>query len=975
MNLDANKVVNVKVWPVMVAIIIPQVLLILLNIQGWTLVRGEASEAEHSVALGIFLAELAIIGLATTYLLFRNSRFVPVSIILSLTSLVIHIGFMFGVLSYLNEAIPNSVQAWILNQENVARWNITLFMPGAFLSLYALTQQFFKRFGRLQSSLIIALTTFGIPIIWYSLISVMQPIWFGQLSVVVGIICSVSVVVIFLAGIIKLFDGLVTDIFSGRYDLKYTITVALLAIAAPLCGLWLNHHLPFPADFQSFGVYLFALINGLVLLIKPVGARLSLLRLFLRCLTLPFIAYFFLVFLPYLPLSLIAIIAMGAGVLMLTPLALGLFQTRITLIDFGLAKRSAGSAKAVTVVIIGLAILPSYFTVQALLDKRALDTSLSYFYSHNDNTPSLSKAKVKRTAATLIQLRDRKLGTQLPFISGAYNSLVFGNLVLSDRKIERMFTLLTGTPMPSAKNSLFGRQGRPNRTFRGGRVIAAKRDIGIKEVAINEVSEHQATVRITLENYSSDTHSLYVEQLAVPEGAFITGLRLKIGDKWEVGRVFDRKTAIWVFEKITEVRRDPALLYFTSAREAQLRVYPFPAKGVREVEIDFQFHPKLDATVILGQRAIDLNPSVNLPALVSPTGELISNTLADSAFVRENYLHFILDYSATATATSQDYAEKIVNVIKQLGVNEYRISAANISSAKSSEAGLLTESKVDEISNIIDSIALDRVGGLWLTQAMATEARARVATRSIDNFKQRPLFVVLSENSDIEKPDSSTWNSLLPDVHQWYAFTNNALSVRSFLHSSDLNSDLNSEHLNTNPDKVVALLSTSEINSTSGISSDSAISIISASQSSLYGSQAKQAISLYQPTQDAFVAVISKPSDCAAGASWIRNAALWALWQEINSDPVRIENQRSELLKKSRELSLLLPTTSLIVVESASQWEILKRKEKQSLNNHSALDFEEEQETPEPVWWLLLAALLGFLYYRDSRTRLSSKKS
>jgi hypothetical protein len=71
----------------------------------------------------------------------------------------------------------------------------------------------------------------------------------------------------------------------------------------------------------------------------------------------------------------------------------------------------------------------------------------------------------------------------------------------------------------------------------------------------------------------------------------------------------------------------------------------------------------------------------------------------------------------------------------------------------------------------------------------------------------------------------------------------------------------------------------------------------------------------------------------------------------------------------------LLPTTSLIVVESASQWEILKRKEKQSLNNHSALDFEEEQETPEPVWWLLLAALLGFLYYRDSRTRLHPKKS
>lgn len=68
-------------------------------------------------------------------------------------------------------------------------------------------------------------------------------------------------------------------------------------------------------------------------------------------------------------------------------------------------------------------------------------------------------------------------------------------------------------------------------------------------------------------------------------------------------------------------------------------------------------------------------------------------------------------------------------------------------------------------------------------------------------------------------------------------------------------------------------------------------------------------------------------------------------------------------------LGLLLPTTSMIVVERDAQWKILERKEKQSLSNHSALDFEEEQETSEPSWWISLLFLIMFLYIEDARKR------
>jgi len=56
--------------------------------------------------------------------------------------------------------------------------------------------------------------------------------------------------------------------------------------------------------------------------------------------------------------------------------------------------------------------------------------------------------------------------------------------------------------------------------------------------------------------------------------------------------------------------------------------------------------------------------------------------------------------------------------------------------------------------------------------------------------------------------------------------------------------------------------------------------------------------------------------------------------------------------------------TFFIVVESELQWEILRRKEKQGLSNHSSLEFDNQEQTSEPPWWVMLACVLGYLFYR-----------
>jgi hypothetical protein len=932
--------------------LLPQVILVVLNLRGWALISGEANQQELSAALALFCLQLAIILVgAVVYWLQRKGEY-RIGWKAALASLIAHAGYMWLFVINVENIIPDSIQPWILNEGDVGRWNITLFMPGAFLSLYALSSYFFSSIKGAKSNLIVLFATIGMPVAWYLLVSLMQPAWLGQYAVVGSVMVGTLIVVIFLGAIIRLFDKVIHQPVSTNLVEKHYIIAFLIGLAAPLGGLALNHKIPFPADFQSMGVYVLTVVNGLVLLVKPIESRFAPLKLFLRCITFPFIFYFFLVFLPFLPLSLIAILAVGTGFLMLTPLALGLFQSRITLTEYNFAKVCVGQPKAILISISGLLVLPACFLAQAVLDKNALDYSLEYFYSHDIWGEAPSESAMERSAKTLLQLRDRKSGIQLPYISGLYNTVVFGNLVLSDKKISRMYQLLTNGDLPEERASVFGARGQSGRVLRGG-VIAPSQDVKISNVAFSTSATGSSTARLTLQNLSDDTHSLFVDQLHLPEGVFVSGLRLKIDGEWESGRIFDRKTALWVFQKITEVRRDPALLYYLSPTSAELRVYPFPSAGIREVEIDFEYHPGMDSLLKIGDQVIDLNPSLNFPSIVNQAGkDLVGDKLSDLAFQRSPYIHFILDYSKQSKTETKDYVDKIVRVSEELDIPQLRVSAANIAVSKRDKAELLTVADPDSIARYIESIQLPEAGGLWIQQAMAKEILNVDETIDEDNFNRRPVFVVVGGKRSINSGDVllDAWNWLIPDMTEWYSYTDG---------------QLNKQHVRS--DEQSSQENRSELSSVIAIRQGSKISILSADGSSVFESTEGKEIRIFDPLGNRFTAVSVNNLTPLPDLKWVNHAEIWSEWRRINLNPSDLETERSAFLKASREQTLLLPLTSFIVVESPSQWEMLKRKEKQSISNHSGLDFEEEQQTPEPPWWLLLAGLLVFLYFRERK--------
>ena len=941
---------NIILW----VMIIPQSVLVALNVQGWGLIQGEASDQETTVALLFLISELTILIICCLFFWLQKTGRIQVGWKTALFSLVVHASYLWCSLIYLRYAIPDSIQPWILEAGSVGRWNITLFMPGAFLSLYALTRIGFNSINQIWATPLAIAGILGMPLVWYLSAALLQPAWFGQIHVVVSILVATLGVLIFLASVVQLFDKVLHIPFSGKPAEQHYWIAAILGLAAPLGGLWLNQYISFPTDLQSTSIYLFTVINGLILMLKTDSARHSSMRFFLRCLTFPFIAYFFLVFLPFLPLSIFAILAVGAGFLMLTPLALGLFQARVTLDEYRLSTSQVGRTKATSIGIIGLSILPSYFVLDAALDKRALDTSLDYFYSHDISGEPLSKSDIRRSSQALIQLRDRKLGVQLPYIAGFYNRVVFGDMVLSDTKVARIHKLLTGTEIPKPRASLLGigESGRGN--FRAGRVLAPQQDVRISNAEVFANGEHKTTVRLTMENLSQNTHSLFVEKLDIPEGVFISGLRLKIDGKWESGKIFDRKTALWVFQKITEVRRDPALLFYNSLKQAELRVYPFPKKGTREVEIDFQFHPSIDAKVSIGQNVVDLNPGFNSASITLIDGStLIAEDISSMAFHRAPYVHFILDRSNLSRSAVEDEAKAITKILAELDIDEYRITAANINSSDIDSKELLDSTDSKTIIEYIDQIKLEKMGGLWVQQAIAREILRINEDEHRPMFNRVPVFVVISDQEKTLEENFSldAWSWLAPDISGWYRYDFDELKWIKQKHK---------QPDSFTPSQVVA------------IKHEGQVSIYPADESSIFPHSVLEELSVYNTATKQFVPR-SVHNDLQASSDWAEMAQLWSSWKTTNTNPSLIEQNRQEFLTLSRSKNVLLPGTSLIVVESPSQWEILKRKEKQALNNHSGLDFEEEQQTSEPSWWVLLIGLLIFLYFRE-RKLITSKR-
>lgn len=961
--------------------IIPQLILLAINLRSYWIISDEVSDKYVGMAYAIFAYEIVLIGMALAVWSFYRFKGSRLNVLWSVFFLSAQIGFLWFTSAQMGRIIPNTIEPWILNQGSLFLYQFTFMMPGLFYAGLRLAcfDYPLKKMPDMAFSLALAI---GAPAAFYVIFILMNGFLRGSGVWIPAAIASV----LFIGTTVMAFIGIIRSLvllynFVHRDDNPVQVIMAIfVALVGPLLGLLLNSRIPFPADFQAPWVYLLAVINGL-LVMMPNSKRVDAhgYFLFARCVMLPFSLYFFLVFLPFLPLSLPAMFAVGLGCLILVPSVLFIFHLKKVYDDFKLCERNSGVVLALVLMISGCSILPGYFVFQASQDKLALKSALDYVYSPDYRQDQVFTGSLKSVKRTLINLKKSKEGIQLPYLSGFYNQMVFEGMVLPDSKADYLYQLFFGEEMPAVVSSgEFGFYGAITGTGRGGwrrgvRRAQRDRNVELSEYVVttdqvDDVSRAQLHLRMT--NLSQSDTAEFFAELKLPASVLITDFQLLVGDEMVPGRIFEKRAALWVYQMIRDfTRRDPGILTYTTPTRLDFNIYPFTREQLREASIEFSFPTGTQPMIQLGDQAIsltDLNKTAD--------GIYLQKTKSDQAAVifserqlsglpkqdQQPYLHFIIDYSQGAAGKLETYLRQIDLVVKEYGdstMGQARFTAANFDMQPLGD-GYVNISDAQKIRSALEGITLEPRGGLNIERVIKAHLiQERQSLESNGKIMQpHPLFVVVTHSGskllDLKKMDF--FQNLLPYENR-YLFTTNPGSIEQ--------RDMWSKPIVQPVQESVRIL-------VGGVETFVPALANHPHVVSFQGNINSAGIKVFDDAADknSWVQVQSvKVMDDQS--KYAKGLRLNIVNNELFYNPSAFEEGLTALVGDSKKLRVMSPSTSFIVVERSSQWKTLELKERQRLSTSEGLEFEEDFRTPTPSIYLLMVMMLLWYWWRLHRSR------
>jgi hypothetical protein len=948
---------------------LPMLLLLLLNVQGYALIEGNMDTSQRGRALILGLAGLLNLGVALTVygVVKRRIRWASDDADIEaahsswwgLVAVVMNVAYLWLAMSWsATELLPASVTAWIYPPERYLYNQFAFAMVPLFWGLMRIACiRTGRGLGGSRPMLVNVGLAVGAPVLLFLLFQLLRmtdAFWaLGSIVMAVVIIgCGLAIFV----GIIRAIAYRMRDIDTWSPGAE-RIAILIFALAMPAGGLLLNREIPFPNDFQAWEVYALTVINAVVLLLASwQHERRPLLSLGLLCATLPFSLYFFVVFLPFLPLSILGVILMGLGFLVLAPTVL--FILHLSLLN---KARSGSQGRQFATGAMCFLLLPGFFTVRSLADKAALNTALDYVYAPSiKDGPITYEASRVNLRRALTSHRSYKNGIYYPLLSDYYAWLVFDNLVLPDDKLARLESVFFGEPGGKESgdpvrmsNGFFGgsrgsnrdrnhmpRAARPPRT-----VVEENLDVKIAPAGSGAST---VTLSLTLKNTGSQ-NAEYAATLPLPAGVFVNGFRLFIEGKPVSGRITEKKTALWVYTMIRDSeRRDPGLLFYNTPDKLELRVFPVAAIQPSVVEMDFLVPAE-------GLDAADLGADTKDPAAVlarigaslrPALAALERGTVAGGGFSanpppaveRPAYLHVIVDRSAD-NGFDGDLPAALAQLAERIpSARSPRVTLANYETLTLPEADAVTAASLE---------ALPLRGGFAFDLALAQAIRRH---RDVDldgnsaagtAVPPRPVFVILSRKNTSQAPMpgvAEAWLDLLP-----------ALEIRSF----DAAGSYVSWPASGGGD-ALPLMRVGQ-----------SIRTLVPGRMPRFGSAPVDApLEYWSPAEQRWQAVDSL-ARVDAGAPWAKAAALHLAQQDHDRTPGDSGVDLKALVKQSRETGVMLPSTSYIVVENSAQWRMLDVAERQKLDQNSALSF---KETPAPSWVWMAAGLLAWLGFRKWRS-------
>lgn len=960
-------------WQVLLWAVLPQLLLLWANHHSYQTIAGDLGDAQRWRWLGILGAGGGLAAVFSVAGIAGSLTGKRVSGGMALLALVPVIAFLNAALWLLSGTIPGAAH-WILSPETVVLHNLTGCTPSLLYFGGVLCSRPTASGGSEARAVLACVLLLGL-----ALVGVVNAddifgnsVAFGGAMIATGI--SVAMLMCLLLVIRLLL--LAGQRLRRLSPMGVALTGMWVGLLLPMIGLWVNHWVPFPYDFQLPWIYAFAAVNGVLLSVPVPGRPAARRALWLaQCAGLPFTLYFFVVFMPFLPLTWPGLIVYGGGLLVLVP-ACVLLVHGFRIADGWRHEREAlAGAWRLGVAASGVAafmVLPGAFAWRAGADRAVLHRALDFLHAETPRGTADFDGEPAALRRTLEHVRSVKAGKRLPLLSAFYDNAVFEGLMLPESEITGLSRTFLDEPLADATPSRsLWRRGGVGFGMQAPRLgDAPHTDVTLLPVTATYRQEPgqpafgRTTAMVRMRN-NQRTDGEFTATLTLPENAAVSGFWLHIGDERVPGRITERRAAQWVYRMIRDVtRRDPGILRYTAPGQLELRVFPLAGHETRTVEIEFLAPVSIDRSLRLGGQEIALSDGSSQSGAgicLAAAGEGASIAIAGEAFsrglpsiLRAPYLHFIIDWSAAAEFTA--------------GRMDAAIAAAR-RAVPDATLGTATLANFDMLDVAREPMALDglaqrivseggrlpRRGGFaagrTLHRLLADAAAAlRDAGPEDAALRRRPVFMVVGADHAIDLDDEKlAWLApLVPDSAVYHALGS---SPRASWQTRTLGgSDRGPE-----PPAAVHVFRIGNHARHGNL----AVAAGTGAVAHLHGAVADPAprVSVFDPRSGRFAAV-DAVQPLAADSSYGQAMRLWRRQQHAAADPSAAgQGSLGGIVHESRATGILTPATAYIAVESHAQWQALEEAERRRLKARNGLALGEAPpapSVPEPSTSLLI---------------------
>ncbi|MGB0870242.1 MAG: MSEP-CTERM sorting domain-containing protein [Flavobacteriales bacterium] len=803
---------------------------------------------------------------------------------------------------------------------------LTFSIPSIVFSLFTLTKP--KRtpsFGKLEKYSLAFILIVPISIFVYNKfnINIFRRIEFPL---------SICIIFLFLFAFFRLTYLL---IIPRKSTITHKVFGFFMLIIFPLLGLLLsNNHLPYFVsrelkelaevttifgDFNSKWYYIIAITNGIVLLSSFLITKPNIILSTVKIITYPFSVLFLLIFLPFLPFSVMAVGFFGIGFLTLSPIVIFLIHTKQLFNENGILKSKFG--KNINFLFLGILLIPSVMFVHFSKEKSNLNLALDIvFSSKTDVNHSLNKDLLQSTLENTKQFDSwsrELMVSKTPYVNAFYEWYVFDNLTLSDEKTSKL-------------NSIFFDKKYSKKHF----VSLLNSDVSIDTIShLSEWDENiqswRSQIDLTLVNHTSGRREFFT-QFKLPEDCFVNKYYLDIEGERVFGELVEKKAALWIYSIIRNLNRDPGLLYYENKNTISFKIFPFLAYETRTS--GFELIHKHPIELTLNHKTIDLGStkSYTQPNL---NGIKYISSLEKQNLPTKNrtpYIHCFIDNSLNSNLTK----EELNQMFYDLQIHDIRIKKVSI---VGDEITHLSELDLNSIYNNMAS----KSGGFYADKAIKNELIKSFESPT-DEF---PVFVLVTnqKNEIILDENYKNWDFAFPNSNFIYLYNNKKISRASLLDKTQYFEPIDSNVFQFQPlNKVVQY----------------------------------EGHNIYIDTKNKSEILVNKDKINLEGINnvdnpWEAGIVLSALNRINTLYPSNRLNDDWQALKLSFKHQILAFETTFISLENETQRKLLKQKQKDVLNGHKHKDTERNsriRSMSEPSIFVLLGLAILFYVFRFKRS-------